>query len=136
MVVKEVLASEQAVVEEVFPNEDVSESCQEVLCDDASRNRVQLQRPKKVKKDLILECLVCHAVFKRKDKHLNTLTFWKSQEITFINDFYRTKNVQKNYKIYDCTACYRQFLSLVTHKNTNKCDCSSITRVQSPESRA
>ena len=57
VVVEEVLASEQAVVEEVFPNEDVSESCQKVLCDDASRNRVQLQRPKKVKTDPILECL-------------------------------------------------------------------------------
>ena len=99
--------------------------------------KVRLQRPKKVKTDPVLECLVCHAVVKRMDKHMvQHNDILEKAEITFIIDFYRTKNVQKKHKIYDCMTCYRRYASLVTYKYTNKCDCSAVTRVENPESRA
>ena len=103
VVVEEVLASEQAVIEEVFPSEGVAESCQEVLCDYASRDRFQLQRPQKFKRDPILEYLVCHAVIKRMEKHLSQhIDILEKSEIIFINDFYRTKNFEKlqNLRLY------------------------------------
>ena len=122
---------EQADVEEA-PND---EAIVEMLPN--FEEKARLQRPKKVKTDPVLECLICHAVVKRMDKHLQQHNdILEKAEITFIIDFYRTKNVQKKHKIYDCMACYRRFASLVTHKYTNKCDCSAVTRVENPESRA
>ena len=122
---------EQADVEEAPNDEAIVEMLPNV------EEKARLQRPKKVKTDPVLECLVCHAVVKRMDKHLQQHNdILEKAEITFIIDFYRTKNVQKKHKIYDCMACYRQFASLVTHKYTNKCDCSAVTRVENPESRA
>ena len=122
---------EQADVEEAPNDEAIVEMLPNV------EEKARLQRPKKVKTDPVLECLVCHAVVKRMDKHLQQHNdILEKAEITFIIDFYRTKNVQKKHKIYDCMACYRRFASLVTHKYTNKCDCSAVTRVENPESRA
>ena len=122
---------EQADVEEAPNDEAIVEMLPNV------EEKAQLQRRKKVKTDPVLECLVCHAVVKRMDKHLQQHNdILEKAEITFIIDFYRTKNVQKKHKIYDCMACYRRFASLVTHKYTNKCDCSAVTRVENPESRA
>ena len=122
---------EQADVEEAPNDEAIVEMLPNV------EEKARLQRPKKVKTDPVLECLVCHAVVKRMDKHLQQHNdILEKAEITFIIDFYRTKNVQKKNKIYDCMACYRRFASLVTHKYTNKCDCSAVTRVENPESRA
>ena len=122
---------EQADVEEAPNDEAIVQMLPNV------EEKVRLQRPKKVKTDPVLECLVCHAVVKRMDKHLQQHNdILEKAEITFIIDFYRTKNVQKKHKIYDCRACYRRFASLVTHKYTNKCDCSAVTRVENPESRA
>ena len=126
----QVLPSE-AIVEIVPIREAIVEMLPNV------EEKARLQRPKKVKTDPVLECLVCHAVVKRMDKHLQQhKDILEKAEITFIIDFYRTKNVQKKHKIYDCMACYRRFASLVTHKYTNKCDCSAVTRVENPESRA
>ena len=127
---------EQAVVEEAPSDEAIVEVLP--ISEQADvEEKVRLQRPKKVKTDPVLECLVCHAVVKRMDKHLQQHNdILEKSEITFIIDFYRTKNVQKKHKIYDCMACYRRFASLVTHKYTNKCDCSAVTRVENPESRA
>ena len=122
---------EQADVEEAPNDEAIVEMLPNV------EEKARLQRPKKVKTDPVLECLICHAVVKRMDKHLQQHNdILEKAEITFIIDFYRTKNVQKKHKIYDCMACYRRFASLVTHKYTNKCDCSAVTRVENPESRA
>ena len=122
---------EQTDVEEAPNDEAIVEMLPNV------EEKARLQRPKKVKTDPVLECLVCHAVVKRMDKHLQQHNdILEKAEITFIIDFYRTKNVQKKHKIYDCMACYRRFASLVTHKYTNKCDCSAVTRVENPESRA
>ena len=122
---------EQADVEEAPNDEAIVEMLPNV------EEKARLQRPKKVKTDPVLECLVCHAVVKRMDKHLQQHNdILEKAEITFIIDFYRTKNVQKKHKIYDSMACYRRFASLVTHKYTNKCDCSAVTRVENPESRA
>ena len=130
----------KAIVEEAPPDEaiveivPIREAIVEML---PNVEKARLQRPKKVKTDPVLECLVCHAVVKRMDKHLQQHNdILEKAEITFIIDFYRTKNVQKKHKIYDCMACYRRFASLVTHKYTNKCDCSAVTRVENPESRA
>ena len=130
----------EAIVEEAPPDEaiveivPIREAIVEML---PNVEKARLQRPKKVKTDPVLECLVCHAVVKRMDKHLQQHNdILEKAEITFIIDFYRTKNVQKKHKIYDCMACYRRFASLVTHKYTNKCDCSAVTRVENPESRA
>ena len=121
----------EAIVEEAPNDEAIVEMLPNV------EEKARLQRPKKVKTDPVLECLVCHAVVKRMDKHLQQHNdILEKAEITFIIDFYRTKNVQKKHKIYDCMACYRRFASLVTHKYTNKCDCSAVTRVENPESRA
>ena len=125
---------EQSVVEEA-PSDAIVEMLP--ISEQADAEKVRLQRPKKVKTDPVLECLVCHAVVKRMDKHLQQHNdILEKSEMTFIIDFYRTKNVQKKQKIYDCMACYRRFASLVTHKYTNKCDCSAVTRVENPESRA
>ena len=122
---------EQADVEEAPNDEAIVEMLPNV------EEKARLQRPKKVKTDPVLECLICHAVVKRMDKNLQQHNdILEKAEITFIIDFYRTKNVQKKHKIYDCMACYRRFASLVTHKYTNKCDCSAVTRVENPESRA
>ena len=122
---------EQADVEEAPNDEAIVEMLPNV------EEKARLQRPKKVKTDPVLECLICHAVVKRMDKHLQQHNdILEKAEITFIIDFYRTKNVQKKHKIYDCMACYRRFASLVTQKYTNKCDCSAVTRVENPESRA
>ena len=129
---------EQSVVEEAPSDEAIVEVLP--ISEQADvEEKVRLQRPKKVKTDPVLECLVCHAVVKRMDKHLQQHNdILEKSEMTFIIDFYRTKNVQKKHKIYDCMACYRRFASLVTHKYkyTSKCDCSAVTRVENPESRA
>ena len=127
---------EQSVVEEAPSDEAIVEVLP--ISEQADvEEKVRLQRPKKVKTDPVLECLVCHAVVKRMDKYLQQHNdMLEKLEITFIIDFYRTKNVQKKHKIYNCMACYRQFASLVTYKYTNKCDCSAFTRVENPESRA
>ena len=138
----EIVSIREAIVE-MLPNveqADVEEAPNDEAIDEMLPNveeKARLQRPKKVKTDPVLECLICHAVVKRMDKHLQQHNdILEKAEITFIIDFYRTKNVQKKHKIYDCMACYRRFASLVTHKYTNKCDCSAVTRVENPESRA
>ena len=107
---------------------------------EASDDELQLiKREKKVKNTPgPKQCIVCKKLFLRMDKHIETHadrlpeTKWRR----FILDFYRCRNAPPNMKIYDCSACFRRFRSLPTHKYGPKCSPASITEVPNPGSRS
>ena len=121
---------------EAAPNARIEQEEEEEV--NAAEAQIE-KRVKKVKGDQGgVECLVCHSIVKRMDKHIEThkdrLPEMKWRK--FILDFYRCKNPPPNKKIYDCLSCYKRFASLVTHKHVNKCDCSNVVRVEKPQSRS
>ena len=95
------------------------------------------QTKKNVKTDDRVECLICHSIVNRMDRHIiRHADVLDKKQLKFILDFYRTKNAPKNKKIYDCKKCYRRFASLVTHTNSTKCDPEHIVVVENPQSRS
>ena len=104
----------------------------------AEESELQLiKKEKKVKGDDKLECLVCHTIVKRMDRHiLKHSEIFNAKQMRFILDFHRTKNAPKKQVIYDCLKCFRRFASLVMHKHVDKCDCLQIEKVDNPGSRS
>ena len=100
-------------------------------------NEESKTRSKKVKTDSRVECLVCHSIVARLDRHITQhADILDKRQQQFIKDFYRTKNVPNRKVIYDCRKCFRRFASLETHKYIAKCDCSDVVKVEKPESRS
>ena len=96
----------------------------------------RIKRTKTVKTDNSLECLICHSIVKRIDRHLQQhKEILTSAQMRFILDFYRTKNAPKKKVIYDCTKCFRRFASIVTHRYIEKCT-SEVVKVENPGSRS
>ena len=107
------------------------------LDNEESNEEESKTRSKKVKTDSRVECLVCHSIVARLDRHITQhADILDKRQQQFIKDFYRTKNVQNRKVIYDCRKCFRRFASLETHKYIAKCDCSDVVKVEKPESRS
>ena len=105
---------------------------------EASDELQLIKRDKKVKNTPGPEQrIVCKKLFLRLDKHIEThadrlsVTKWRQ----FILGFCRCQNAPPNVKYYDCSACFRRFRSLPTHRYGPRCSHASITEVSNPGSR-
>ena len=95
------------------------------------------KREKKVKTDARVECLVCHSIVNRMDRHiLKHSDVLNKEQQQFIKDFFRTRNSHKLKTIYDCTKCFRRFASVDNHKYTLKCSGESVVKVDMHWSRS
>ena len=95
------------------------------------------KREKKVKTDARVECLVCHSIVNRMDRHiLKQSDVLNKEQQQFIKDFFRTRNAHKLKTIYDCTKCLRRFASVDNHMYTLKCSGESVVKVDMHWSRS
>ena len=95
------------------------------------------KREKKVKTDARVECLVCHSIVNRMDRHiLKHSDVLNKEQQQFIKDFFRTRNAHKLKTIYDCTKCFRRFASVDNHMYNLKCSGESVVKVDMHWSRS
>ena len=74
----------------------------------------------------------------RIDRHLvqTHSDIFDEKQRRFCLAFYRCRNAKAQRKVNDCVECFTRFATLVTNKQVNKCDGSTVLKVHNPESRS